>query len=421
MKKAVFCLLAALLLASPVFASEAGQAGRRHIAATECYIDAAGQVRSWTGEVIELPGRAVDLATGVYADAANSVLNTAAVLEDGRLYVWGYNRDGCLIPAAPERIETPTQLPGIANALSVSLGDGTGLIVLTSDGAVYTQEMGKPGPVRVELPAAATAVCRGGGYAAITVDGLLYVWGADGDADSPVRADLPPVRAVSRGRAMTAAVTDDGTLYTWGSDWGVNGYNQLGRGARGIADYTPGAVEVSNVETAAVGCFFYAAAVDAGGALWQWGSTARSVGEDVTRATDSKIPLVLVENLPFQQLVLGAGQSAGVTAGGQLYTWGWNSRGELGSSTEYYVAYPALAAEDAAFCSGVPFTGSKNNLQSRHRAYDGRFLDVSEDAWYAREVGRLCARSDRRHERYRLCAGQPAPSFRGDRNGGQGV
>ena len=386
MKKAITVLLVCLLLATPVLASESGQVGQRHVAAVECYIDAAGQVRSWTGEVVELPGRAVDLATGVYAGAANSVLNTAVVLEDGRLYVWGYNRDGCLIPGESERIETPTQAPGIANALSVSLGDGTGLIVLTSDGAVYTQEMGKPGPVRAQLPAAATAVCRGGGYAAITADGSLYVWGADGDAASPTRMNLPTVRSVSRGRAMTAAVTEDGTLCTWGSDWGVNGYNQLGRGEPGIVDYTPGVVEVPNVETAAVGCFFYAAAVDGSGALWQWGSTARAASEDITRATDSRVPAVLAEDLPFRQLVLGAGQSAGVTAGGQLYTWGWNSRGELGSGTEYYVAYPALAAEDAAFCSGVPFGGSKDKLQSQDRGYGGRFLDVSESAWYAREV-----------------------------------
>ena len=386
MKKILLALLACLLLATPAFAAEAGQTHQRRVVATECYIDFTGQVRSWIGELIALPGRAVDVATGVYASAANSVLNTAVVSEDGRLYVWGYNRDGCLIPGAPERIETPTQVPGIANALSVSLGDGTGFIVLTSDGAVYVQEMAKPGPKRVELPAAAAAVCRGGGNAAITVDGSLYVWGADGDADSPTRVDLPPVRAISRGRAMTAAVTEDGTLYTWGSDWGVNGYNQLGRGAPGIVDYTPGIVEIPNVATAAVGTFFYAAAVDAGGALWQWGSTARAVSEDITRAADSKVPAVLAENLSFRQLVLGAGQSAGVTAEGQLYTWGWNSRGELGSGTEYYVAYPAPAAEDAAFCSGVPFTGSKGNLQSRHRAYDGRFLDVSEGAWYAREV-----------------------------------
>lgn len=386
MRQIIPVLLACLLLATPVFASEAGQNGLRHVAAVECYIDAGGLVRSWTGEVIALPGRAVDLATGVYAGEANSVLNTAVVLADGCLYVWGYNRDGCLIPGAPERIETPTLIPEIANALSVSLGDGTGFIALTSDGAVYVQETGKPGPVRVTLPAAATAVCRGGGFAAITVDGSLYIWGADGDHDAPTRVDLPPVKAVSRGRAMTAAVTQDGTLYTWGSDWGINGYNQLGRGEPGIVDYTPGIVEVPNVETAAVGTFFYAAAVDANGALWQWGSTSRSAAEDITRTTDSKVPAVLAEDLPFQQLVLGAGQSAGVTAEGRLYTWGWNSRQELGSGTEYYIAYPALAAEDAAFCSGVPFSGSKDKLQSQHREYDGRFTDVSANAWYAQEV-----------------------------------
>ena len=173
MKRILLVLLAALLLVTPAFASEAGQVDQRHVVATECYIDSAGQVRSWTGAAIELPGRAVDVATGVSADAANSILNTAVVLSDGRLYVWGYNRDGCLIPGAPERIDAPMQVTGIENALSVSLGDGYGYIVLTSDGAVYTQEMNASGPVRVALPDAAVAVCRGGGYGAIPDDGSL--------------------------------------------------------------------------------------------------------------------------------------------------------------------------------------------------------------------------------------------------------
>ena len=382
MKRLLFVFMALLLLVTPAAAAEAGQSGQRHVAAVECYIDAAGQVRSWTGAVVELPGRAVDLATGLYASEANSVLNTAVVLSDGRLLVWGYNRDGCLIPGAAERIETPTQVPGLANVLSVSLGDGTGYIALTSDGAVYVQEPGKPAPQRAELPAAA-AVSRGGGYAAITTDGSLYLWDAD---SAPRRVELPPVKAVSRGRSMTAAVTRDGVLYTWGSDWGSNGYNQLGRGEPGMTDPVPGVVEVPNAETAAVGNFFYAAACDGSGALWQWGSTARDVRESITQTTDSKSPAVLAENAAFQQLVLGSGQSAGVTGDGRLYTWGWNSRRELGSGTDYYVAYPALAAEDAAFCSGVPYTGSRENLHTRLREYDGRFEDVAASAWYAGEV-----------------------------------
>ncbi|WP_458863291.1 hypothetical protein [Acidaminobacterium chupaoyuni] len=136
-KRLIALLVASALLAVgglPAFAMETGQVGRRHVAATECYIDKTGLVRAWTGEVIALPGKAVDLAAGVNAAAANSVLNTAAVLADGSLYVWGRNLSGCLISGQPEKIEQPTKVKGLANVVSVSLGDGYGFIALTSDG-----------------------------------------------------------------------------------------------------------------------------------------------------------------------------------------------------------------------------------------------------------------------------------------------
>lgn len=386
-KKLIALLVASALLAVgglPAFAMETGQVGRRHVAATECYIDKTGLVRAWTGEVIALPGKAVDLAAGVNAAAANSVLNTAAVLADGSLYVWGRNLSGCLISGQPEKIEQPTKVKGLANVVSVSLGDGYGFIALTSDGAVYVKDTGIKAPTRAPLPERAAAVSRGGSCAAITLSGNLYTWEGAG---APAKVDhLPVVKAVSSGAAMTAAVTTDGALYTWGSDWGSNGFNQLGRGEAGMTDHTPGKVDLPPVSTAAVGRFFYAGAIDETGALWQWGSTGRDAKETITRETDSAIPAILAKDAPFAQLVFGSGQSAGVTEDGRLYTWGWNSAGELGSAADYYVARPALAAVNAARPAGVPFTGDLENLRNKTRAYDGRFADIAANKWYSAEV-----------------------------------
>lgn len=319
-KKLIALLVASALLAVgglPAFAMETGQVGRRHVAATECYIDKTGLVRAWTGEVIALPGKAVDLAAGVNAAAANSVLNTAAVLADGSLYVWGRNLSGCLISGQPEKIEQPTKVKGLANVVSVSLGDGYGFIALTSDGAVYVKDTGIKAPTRAPLPERAAAVSRG---------------------------------------------------------------------EAGMTDHTPGKVDFPPVSTAAVGRFFYAGAIDETGALWQWGSTGRDAKETITRETDSAIPALLAKDAPFAQLVFGSGQSAGVTEDGRLYTWGWNSAGELGSAADYYVARPALAAVNAARPAGVPFTGDLENLRNKTRAYDGRFADIAANKWYSAEV-----------------------------------
>lgn len=79
------------------------------------------------------------------------------------------------------------------------------------------------------------------------------------------------------------------------------------------------------------------------------------------------------------------GQSAGVTADGKLYTWGYNLNGELGIDADTgYIAYPTLAQDDAMVPGTLP-GGSLDNLAVKQRSYtEHTFTDIDEDAWYGR-------------------------------------
>lgn len=404
MKKAILCLCVLLGLGCGSLSAQAGDTAERrmhHTVANLYYIDRAGTVKTWAGEAIPLPGRAVDVSASERGSSA------FAVLEDGAVYAWGRNEDGQLGLGDTQNRDTPAQIPALENVISVSAGRyADTCAAVTSDGAVYVWGLIYLGddaqyqpvveryrtPRRVEGISNAVSVSVGGtGFAALCSDGSVYTWGVDeggsngyGERRSsavPVKLSLPPVRAVSRGWTTAAAVTTDGDLYTWGS----NENSILGRGPLfpyNRVECTPGLVDVEPMRSVCIGRSFYAAALAQSGAAYQWGSTQ----QDETLPslpTNSGTPKVLKENAHFIQAALGEGQSAGVTAEGKLYTWGYNDGGVLGNgAAAWHVDYPTLATEDAMIPGALP-DGSLDNLAVKQRSYTAdTFTDVDENAWY---------------------------------------
>lgn len=116
-----------------------------------------------------------------------------ALARDGGVWTWGLNNFGQLGDGGPVNIngerETPAQVTGLPEMLSVSAGDGH-VLALGLDGTVWAwgddidgqlgdgQTSSSSVPARVTLPANALAVAAGGHHSVVQLDdGSVWAWG----------------------------------------------------------------------------------------------------------------------------------------------------------------------------------------------------------------------------------------------------
>ncbi len=183
--------------------------------------------------------------------------HSAAITEDGSLYTWGWNANGQLGDGTLEDRYTPTKVETDGKkVIAVSLGEQHSAAI-TEDGALYmwgcngsgrlgnnsSEDLSVPTRITIDGGKKVTFVALGSEHsAAITSDGSLYTWGNNWYGrlgfvtDYPDKAQYSPKKVtidggakvvfVALGKEHSTAITENGSLYTWGYNW--NG--QLGTG-----------------------------------------------------------------------------------------------------------------------------------------------------------------------------------------------
>ncbi len=149
----------------------------------------------------------------------------------------------------------------------------------------------------------------------IIMDGVTkYVFAS---YPNPVKV-LENVQSVNLGEGHSAAVTKDGVLYVWGD----NKYGQVGNGANEECLNVEGRpVKVlENVQSVSLG-WYHSAAVTKDGALYMWGRNDRGQLGDGTRQARN-IPLKVLEHV--QEVRLDYNRSEAMTEDGSVYMWGAN-------------------------------------------------------------------------------------------------
>jgi alpha-tubulin suppressor-like RCC1 family protein len=274
-----------------------------------------GELGDGTTEDRDYPADVSGLTSGVIAIAAGDD-HTCAVLDGGGVKCWGYNKYG-------------------------QLGDGT-----TTNSAVPVDVVGISG--------GAKGIAAGWGHTcALTDQGSVVCWGnnengqlGDGStADS--RTTVADVAGLNGGIASIAAYgghTCAVTEYGGVKCWGANKYGQLGDGTSvdrrlpvDVRDLTDIAVTVSAGSQ-------HTCARMTGGAINCWGWNYYGQLGDGT--TGSKSTPKEVKGIPGTVVALGLGGNAscGIVERGDLFCWGDNASGQLGSVTVGASSVPLPAA-----------------------------------------------------------------------------
>ncbi len=338
-----------------------------------------------------------------------------AMGSDGNLYTWGstgsLGRDTKITPGDRPGIATPPEEGVHFTQTSGGLGH---LLALGSDGNLYSGGYNYSGQIgdgtntnfynnalkKAIMPADGTKFTRiSAGFIhslAIGSDGNLYSWGDNSFGElgngttndkpqaTPSKVNLPTwfpkFTQISGGTDYSLALDADGNLYGWG--WNSDG--ELGIGSSDVMkQLTPskGLMPADGTKFTQISAGDkHSLALGADGNVYSWGDNSKSqLGRSISGANDSTPRKV---NLPagvrgFTQVIAGGNHSLALGSDGNLYSWGDNSKGQLGRSisgtqdgTPGKVAMPAGVTITQASAPGMfngDFSlalGSDGNLYS---------------------------------------------------------
>ena len=228
-------------------------------------------------------------------------------------------------------------------------------------------------PVHLTTPTNVVGLAAGDAHSlALTATGTLWAWGANGVGQlgsgtvqfryTPAQvSNLADVVAVAAGADHSIALKADGTVWAWGR----NTAGQLGDGTTvnrtlpkrvtgvpaaaavaasawrslvvdiegalwvfGDGVSTPARVATGPVVAAAGGMF----GITAAGQIWAWGNNSRGRLGDGT-VVDRVLPVLLPTIDGVAQLATGGGHAIAVRSDGSVWSWGGDDRGQLGQGT----------------------------------------------------------------------------------------
>lgn len=283
---------------------------------------------------------------------ATSDSHTLALMADGSVWAWGYNRSGLLGDGSTETRLAPVFVGRDFVAVGAGRFSSYGV---KSDGTLWAWGANGRGelgdgttidrlrPVRIGEQFAAVAA---GWYSAVGLkrDGSVWTWGANvfgtlgnGRLDPHVVSTPQPIgtgfSAVHTSMSHVLALKPDGSLWVWGANHA---------GALGTGDFEPRAVPTaigSGYRTVSAGEDF-SLAIKQDGSLWAWGWNAyaplglgRSGTAKDPNATDATMFRTRPERVAGKNYVAitnGSYHAHALTADGRLWGWGMAAWGAVG-------------------------------------------------------------------------------------------
>ena len=315
--------------------------GMQHLlVATNRNVDASGQnVFGQLGTTPTGPSPAhVAGVANTVTEAAAGDYTSFAVKNDGSLWVWGSNQYG-------------------------ARGDG-------SSGDNLTDPVKVPLAVQVMTPmrAGKHAVAVGtSAYAVIDKNGQVWTWGVnwngrlgDGSNSShftPARVKrssapgdyLTSIVSIAAGGGTMAAIDADGNIWTWGA--GANG--ALGNGNTADSPYPVQVLQASaqnqgipllGATEVACGSSGFCIALTRYGTVFGWGNNNfAQLGIAPGGSSTIAIPILVGPTNSIDAIAAGSAHAIAHSANGNVYGWGYNGRGQLGTGSSGVAQAPPVA------------------------------------------------------------------------------
>lgn len=310
-------------------------------------IDGSGKTSSWSNTVTITTG--VALPQSISAGAISSLV----LKSDGTVWVCGSSRYSQL-----------TQVQGLHSIVSISQGAEHAL-ALQSNGTVWSWGKGSMGQLGIpnvynsetpiQIPGLSQVVSIKAANAhslAVKSDGSVWTWGSNlggqlGLGNSSLIFQMTPVqvpwlsnvKAVSGGASNSIALQNNGTVWSWGD----NTHGQVGDGTS-VVRYSPvvvaGLPEVKAISTG----MYHNMAVDANGNVWSWGGNFWGQLGDGTMQNRSRPVRVSGISEAVSDVSAGSDFNVVLAASGKVWSWGTNSKGQLGDGTTAQRLSPILVS-----------------------------------------------------------------------------
>jgi alpha-tubulin suppressor-like RCC1 family protein len=184
--------------------------------------------------------------------------------------------------------------------------------------------------------------------AAIKSDGTLWMWGNNNNGqlgDNSILDKSSPVQTVAGGNdwkqvstrfTHTVAIKTDGTMWAWGDNaWGQLGDNTSTKKSSPVQSVATGA----DWRQVSAG-YRHSAGIKTDGTLWCWGNNAYGQLGDNSRTHTSSPIQTVAGGTNWKQVVAAGDCSSAIKTDGTLWTWGNNSSGELGDNTIAHKSSP---------------------------------------------------------------------------------
>jgi len=292
---------------------------------------------------------------------------------DGTVWTWGTNANGQLGDGTTIPKESPVQVSGLSQVISVN-GGWAHTVALKADGTVWTWgentfgQLGDGTKTNRNIPTAVNGLsgvveAKAGvsHTVALKDDGTVWCWGSnesgmlgdgtDEDRATPVQVTgLSDVINVDAGMVHTVALKSDGTVWCWGYNY--NG--QLGNGTTTESE-TPvqvnGLTGVVKIKAGAG----HNLALKGDGTLWAWGNNeSGQLGNG--NQIDQTVPVAISTLNDIASFDAASTHSMVLKNDGSIRAWGNNDYGQLGDGTTTSRSEPVLVAE----ITGITALGSSD-------------------------------------------------------------